>query len=145
MEPGSGVRKTERDAQKRREGVREPHTEDSFILSQIFLLLLCILFCFPCTETIGLSSNTPLCLPRCHLLSLEWRHATITVAGMDSWQPGPAGFWGGDAGRGFNESEASSPREKCMQMICTEPKEPGWAPAELLLSSEKDERLRLEE
>lgn len=50
-----------------------------------------------------------------------------------------------NTGRGFNESEASSPREKCMQMICTRLKEPGWAPAELLLSSEEDEQLRSEE
>lgn len=50
-----------------------------------------------------------------------------------------------NTGRGFNESKASSPREKCMQMICTQQKEPGWAPAELLLSSEEDERLRSEE
>lgn len=52
--------------------------------------------------------------------------ATITTAGRDSWQPGPAGFWEGkNAGRAFNESEASSPREKCMQMICTLQKDPG--------------------
>lgn len=50
-----------------------------------------------------------------------------------------------NTGRGFNESKASSPGEKCMQMICTQQKEPGWAPAELLLSSEEDERLRSEE
>lgn len=46
------------------------------------------------------------------------------------------------AGRGFNESEASSPGEKCMQMRCKQQREPGWAPAELLLGSEEDERLR---
>lgn len=78
MEPASAVRKTERDAHKWREGAREPHTEDSFILSQIFLPLLCVLFCFPCTETIGLSSNTSLCPPRRHLVALEWRRATIS-------------------------------------------------------------------
>lgn len=77
MEPGSGVRKTERDAQKWREGARELHTEDSFILSRIFLPLLCVLFCFPCIETIGLSSNTSLCPPCRHLVSLEWRRTTI--------------------------------------------------------------------
>lgn len=74
---GARFRKTARDAHKWREGARELHTEESFILSQIFLPLLCVLFCFLCTETIGLSSDTSLSPPCRHLVSLEWRCATI--------------------------------------------------------------------
>lgn len=130
MEPGPGVRRTERDAQKWREGEREPHTEDSFILSQIFLRLLCLRFCFPFAETIALSSDTSLCPPCRHLASSEWRRAAISghhrhcrygfMTAGTSRIPG-----GKNAGQGFNESEASSPGEKCMQMICTHQKDPG--------------------
>lgn len=88
------------------------------------------LFCFPFAETIALSSDTSLC-PACrHLASPEWRRAAISghhrrcrygfVAAGTSRIPG-----GKNAGQGFNESEASSPGEKCMQMICTHQKDPG--------------------
>lgn len=132
MEPGSGVRRTEGDAQKWREGGRERelHTEGSFILSRIFLPLLCVLFVFPSQKLLPFLPIHLSVLPV--VIWFLWNGgappsaATITTAGRDSWQPGPAGFWEGkNAGRAFNESEASSPREKCMQMICTLQKDPG--------------------
>lgn len=115
-----------------------------------FLPLLCFLFCFRCTETVALSSFTsPLflsCLsspslppsltpPPSVFSPLVWlcfffgqqraiisghrRHRYGFMAAKDQQDSGRE-----FVRRGFNESEASSAGEKCMQMRCTHQKGP---------------------
>ena len=113
-----------------------------------FLPLLCFLFCFRCTETVALSSFTsPLflsclsspCLPpslclltpplvaffffffgqQRAIISGHRRHRYGFMAAKDQQDSGRE-----FVRRGFNESEASSAGEKCMQMRCTHQKGP---------------------
>ena len=136
-----------------REGERALlHTEDSFILSlslstALFFFPSFAFSCFRCTETVALSSFTsPLflsCLSSPSLplsshpssgcffffffffgqqhaiISGHRRHRYGFMAAKDQQDSGRE-----FVRRGFNESEASSAGEKCMQMRCTHQKGP---------------------
>lgn len=111
----------------------------SLLTAVFFLPLLCFLFCFHCTETVALSSYTsplflsvfppPIFSPSpgcfwttaCHHQRPPPPPPQVRIHGSEDQQDSGREF----ARRGFNESEASSAAEKCMQMICTHQKDPG--------------------
>lgn len=75
------VEESERRREMHRSGgrERESRTQRTHLSSlRFFFPSFAFSFVFPAPETIGLSSNTSLCPPCPHLLSLEWRRATIS-------------------------------------------------------------------
>lgn len=153
MEPGSGVSERGRESCTEREGERESCTQRTHLSSlsltlslsldcSFVLSLLCFLlcFCFDCTETVAPphpslphppTSPSSGCFRSCH-------HQRTPPQVWIHGNEGPRHSGKESVRRGFNESEASSPGEKCMQIICTHQKGP-WvgeasasrAPAEL--------------
>ncbi len=129
-----------------RERQRELHRTQRTHLSSLsldcsfFLLLLCFLFCFHSTETVALSSYTsplflsvfppPIFSPSSGCFWTTACHhqrppppppPQVRIHGSEDQQDSGREF----VRRGFNESEASSAGDKCMQMICTHQKDPG--------------------
>lgn len=125
-----GPREKEREGSATHRGLIYPLS----LSTAVFPPLLCFLFCFHCPETDALSRHlfSSSLLPS-HRFPLVWllsgqQHAIIgshhrryrAMAARTSRTLG-----GNFMRRGFNESEASSAGEKCMQMICTRQKDPG--------------------
>lgn len=129
----------------KRERKRELHRTQRTHLSSLslsldcsffFFLSFCFLFCFHCTETVALSSYTsPLFLSVFPPPIFSPSSGCFWTTACHHQRPPPqVRIQGGedqqDSGRefvrrGFNEIEASSAGEKCMQMICTHQKDPG--------------------